>query len=101
MKTLMNQLKFGTLLTAFLFLSSCTGDASIDCVKNPTSNSFYSSSMKSQTGECEKLSLSLRYSTTSNNDPATVLLKHSVKPDHFLTVLPISFGPEEATLVTN
>jgi hypothetical protein len=81
MKTLMNQLKFATLLTGLIFLSSCTGDATTD----------------SEIGNIT----SLNNGSLSKNNQMAVLIKLSVHPNRIVTAFPISFGTSDATLIAN
>lgn len=74
MKTLFNQLRLGTLLTGFIFLSSYTGDANTD--------TYASNSSRIKASPVQ---------TVTGNDIH--------KANH--SALPISFGFSEATLVDN
>ena len=86
MKTSMNQLKFGTLLTGFILISSCTGNATINSEK------AIASTLNASTA--------LYIGLTSNKSSAS-LNKPAVRPNQFVTTFPISFGISETTLVSN
>jgi hypothetical protein len=100
MKTLMNQIKNGTLLTCLIFLSSCTGDARInsEILSNSASPAVY---VKMHQGEGENLTLYYSYSSKSKDEHLASLRKDAVRSNYILNVLPISFGGAEAALVSN
>jgi hypothetical protein len=103
MKTLVNKLKIGVLVTGFVFLSSCTGNA-ISCSENGNNSEWNASpSIDADIlkGNEKKVSLYFSYNSASNNGEITSLSKRSVHPNHFVTALPISFGPADAILITN
>lgn len=94
MKTLMKQLKIGALLTGFIFLSSCTGDA--------TKVSFIGdgTSIESPFITSER-SFTKNYNLLSKNFQMAGLTKYPAHPNQIITILPISFGTADAILISN
>ena len=103
MKTLMNQIKNGTLLTCLIFLSSCTGDASInsEILSNSSSNQSPAIYMKVHDGEKGNITIYYIYTSKSGDGHSVSLNKGAVHSKSILNALPISFGGAEATLVSN
>jgi hypothetical protein len=103
MKTLVNRLKFGALLTGLLFLSSCTGDATIVSLGGKTADSkeIPVITVKESSSKVKKMSSDLSYSSQSENVQVAVLAKHPVHPNQIKTAMPISFGPSEVILISN
>lgn len=103
MKTLMNQLKFATLLTGFIFLSSCTGDATTDSeLGNITSlKESPANVVKGNDDNIQNHSYDFSNGSLSKNNQMAVLIKLQVHPNHIITAFPISFGTSDATLISN
>lgn len=102
MKTLMNQIKYGTLLTGIIFLSYIS-DLTIDSemVNKAILNSAPAIGVNEQKSGNENLSLYFSYRSASKDESSASITKRYGHPNHMITALPISFGTSGASLVSN
>jgi|WetSurSiteA1Bulk_404760.scaffolds.fasta_scaffold151059_1 hypothetical protein len=98
MKTLMDKIKFGALLTGLIFMSSCSGNATFTPAADQSSGSKELSYINSEGGQVEKSNFDK--SSLKINQVAE-LTKRGVQAGKIINALPISFGPVDVTLVLN
>jgi hypothetical protein len=94
MKTLMNQFKFGTLLTVFIFLSFCMGDATN--VSITEQNKIFISNSNQSGGNQTKI-----YRSIQRANQLAGLTKAAAHHNEIITAFPIFFGTVDAVFKAN
>lgn len=102
MKTFINNLRFGALLTGFLFLSSCTGEETgqSKVMDYTIDNAIISVAEKTSEFEGKNIPVYNGNIRTLKCEPVEVLKKDRVHSDPIGAAWPISFGTVEAVLVS-